>query len=126
RVDPWRADRLRTRAARACSDHRRPAPGRRMRTRLAAMAALVAGVCLLVTAAALADPATPPPAPTAPTGSITDPTTGSFDQPPTVGIQVGPPLPADAGGNGTGGQVNGGGAQKPAWWDIPGRVRYGI
>jgi hypothetical protein len=50
------------------------------------------------------------------------------DQLPGPGIQVGPPLPADTGNGGTngGGQVDVGGSSKPAWWDIPGRVRYGI
>ena len=38
------------------------------------------------------------------------------------------PLPADQGQSGStsGGQVDVGKESKPAWWDIPGRVRYGI
>jgi hypothetical protein len=92
------------------------------------IAATLASVALLnVAPAALADPPTttsrvpaatqPPPATTLDQGA-----------PPGPGIQVGPPLPADQSQTGTapGGQVNVGTESKPAWWDIPGRVRYGI
>jgi hypothetical protein len=47
-------------------------------------------------------------------------------QPPAPGIQVGPQLPADQGTDTPGGQVEVGKDKKPAWWDLPGRVRYGI
>ncbi len=47
-------------------------------------------------------------------------------QPPGPGIQVGPPLDADQGTDAPGGQVEVDKDTKPRWWDLPGRVRYGI
>ncbi|MGH2949840.1 MAG: hypothetical protein ACRDPC_26865 [Solirubrobacteraceae bacterium] len=47
-------------------------------------------------------------------------------QPPGPGIQVGPPLDADQGSDTPGGEVEVGKDSKPRWWDLPGRVRYGI
>jgi hypothetical protein len=47
-------------------------------------------------------------------------------QPPGPGVQVGPQLPADQGTDAPGGQVEVDKDKKPAWWDLPGRVRYGI
>jgi hypothetical protein len=90
--------------------------------------AVLAALALLVPAVALADP---PAAPTVSTPTLTATTpsqTPDQSTPPGPGIQVGPPLPADQGESGTapGGQVNVGAGSKPAWWDIPGRVRYGI
>ena len=96
-----------------------------MRRRTLIAAALTA-FALIGATAALADPPTPPP-------TTTTSATTTAVQPPDVlgttpgpGIQVGPPLPADQGGSQPGGQVNVGTESKPAWWDIPGRVRYGI
>src|SRR5207253_1202710 len=65
------------------------------------------------------------PTATVPAATQTQP---DVSAPPGPGIQVGPPLPADQGQSGTapGGQVDVGKESKPAWWDIPGRVRYGI
>ena len=90
------------------------------------IAAALAALALGGASAALADPPTPA------TTTTSSPTTPAV-QPPSVpsttpgpGIQVGPPLPADQGGSHPGGQANVGTESKPAWWDIPGRVRYGI
>jgi hypothetical protein len=47
-------------------------------------------------------------------------------QPPGPGIQVGPPLDADQGTDTPGGQIEVDKDSKPRWWDLPGRVRYGI
>jgi hypothetical protein len=47
-------------------------------------------------------------------------------QPPGPGIQVGPPLDADQGSDPPGGQIEVDKDSKPRWWDLPGRVRYGI
>jgi hypothetical protein len=47
-------------------------------------------------------------------------------QPPAPGIQVGPPLDADQGTDTPGGQIEVDKDSKPRWWDLPGRVRYGI
>jgi hypothetical protein len=97
-----------------------------MRPRTFIVAALAA-LALLAPAAALADPSAPPATTTSPTPAVTQPATDQ-STPPGPGIQVGPPLPADQGQSGTapGGQVDVGKESKPAWWDIPGRVRYGI
>jgi hypothetical protein len=60
-----------------------------------------------------------------PNPAETAPPTGS--QPPGPGIQVGPPLDADQGTDtSAGGQVEVDKDKKPRWWDLPGRVRYGI
>jgi hypothetical protein len=59
-----------------------------------------------------------------PNASGTAPPTGS--QPPAPGVQVGPPLDADQGANPPGGQDEVDTDSKPRWWDLPGRVRYGI
>jgi hypothetical protein len=91
-------------------------------------AGLVAFVLLLLATAAFADP------PTTTAATATVPTPAQPAQPaltpstPGPGIQVGPPLPADQGqpGSTSGGQVDVGKESKPAWWDLPGRVRYGI
>jgi hypothetical protein len=90
-------------------------------------AASIATVALaVVPTVALADPDSISTTPANATTPATT-TTPTGDQLPGPGIQVGPPLPADMGGaNGGGGQVDVGGSSKPAWWDIPGRVRYGI
>jgi hypothetical protein len=100
-----------------------------MRRRTLIASALTALALLATGTAALADP----PTTTTPTTPSTTPaavTRPSIDQgaPPGPGIQVGPPLPADQGQSGStsGGQVDVGKESKPAWWDIPGRVRYGI
>jgi hypothetical protein len=89
----------------------------------------LAALALLAFApSALADPSAPTPAP-AVTTMTTQPATPTVAPTlPGPGIQVGPPLPADQGQSGTapGGQVDVGKESKPAWWDVPGRVRYGI
>lgn len=56
--------------------------------------------------------------------SGTGPSAGA--QPPGPGIQVGPPLPPEQGTDPPGGEVEVGKDTKPRWWDVPGRVRYGI
>lgn len=90
------------------------------------IAAALAALALIGASAALADPATPPPPPpkTTTTTAVQPPSGPSTT--PGPGIQVGPPLPADQGGSQPGGQVDVSTETKPAWWDIPGRVRYGI
>jgi len=100
-----------------------------MKRRTLFVAALAAVVLLVVAAAAFADP----PAVTSTTATLPTVTVPAATQPPTPsvpgpGIQVGPQLPADQGqpGSTPGGQVDVGKESKPAWWDIPGRVRYGI
>ena len=89
------------------------------------IAAALAALALIGATAALADPHTPATTTTSPSTTAAQapsaPTTT-----PGPGIQIGPPLPADQGGSQPGGQVNVGTESKPAWWDIPGRVRYGI
>ncbi len=96
-----------------------------MRRRL--LTALVAMVALLVLAASgLADPPAPSAPVTPPALTQPGPVAGTQSEPPGPGIQVGPPLPADQGASTPGGEVNVGKDSKPAWWDIPGRVRYGI
>jgi hypothetical protein len=105
-----------------------------MRRRASIAATVAALAALAITTAALADPPAPPTSTTTPTATVTTPATepqpqpGSQSTPPGPGIQVGPPLPADQAqpGSAQGGQVSVGGESKPAWWDIPGRVRYGI
>lgn len=54
--------------------------------------------------------------------------TAAVAPPARPGIEVGPALPVDQGQSDSmaGGQVAVGKDSKPAWWDIPGRVRYGI
>jgi hypothetical protein len=47
-------------------------------------------------------------------------------QPPGPGIQVGPPLEPDQGTDAPGGEIEVDKNSKPRWWDLPGRVRYGI
>ena len=90
------------------------------------IASTLATIALLATGtAALADPPTTTTPTTATTPAVSVPSTDQ-GTPPGPGIEVGPPLPADQGGAAPGGQVNVGGESKPAWWDIPGRVRYGI
>jgi hypothetical protein len=100
-----------------------------MKRRTLFVAALAAVVLLAVAAAAFADP----PAATSTTATVSTATVSTATQPPTPsapepGIQVGPQLPADQGqpGSTPGGQIDVGKESKPAWWDIPGRVRYGI
>ena len=100
-----------------------------MKRRALFVAALAAVVLLVVSASAFADPR----AATSTTATVPTATVPTATQPPTPsapgpGIQVGPPLPADQGqpGSTPGGQVDVGKESKPAWWDIPGRVRYGI
>jgi hypothetical protein len=96
-----------------------------MRWRRLLVAAIAALALLASAAAAFADP----PTTTSTVPAVTQPppvTTVDQSTPPGPGIQVGPPLPADQGTGASGGQVNGGTEGKPAWWDIPGRVRYGI
>lgn len=89
------------------------------------IAAALAALALIGATAALADPPTPATTTTSPsTTTVQAPSAPSTT--PGQGIQVGPPLPADQGGSQPGGQVNVGTESKPAWWDIPGRVRYGI
>jgi hypothetical protein len=91
-------------------------------------AGLTALALLVLAAAAFADPSVTTTT-TASVPAATQPTTPSLTQSaPGPGIQVGPPLPADQGQTGStpGGQVDVGKESKPAWWDIPGRVRYGI
>jgi hypothetical protein len=99
-----------------------------MSRRSLVVVALAAAVLLLLVPAAFADPAAPtstraavPPATQPAAPALTQSTPGP-------GIQVGPPLPADQGQSGStpGGQVDVGKESKPSWWDIPGRVRYGI
>jgi hypothetical protein len=95
-----------------------------MRRRTLIVATLAALALLATGTAALADPPTPPTTTTSPTTTVQPPSDPSTT--PGPGIQVGPPLPADQGSPQPGGQVNVGTESKPAWWDIPGRVRYGI
>jgi hypothetical protein len=97
-----------------------------MTRRTLTLATLAALALLAFAPSALADPSAPTPALTTTT---TQPTTPNVaPTPPGPGIQVGPPLPADQSQSGTapGGQVDVGKESKPAWWDVPGRVRYGI
>ena len=96
-----------------------------MSRRTLIVAALGALALLVFASSALADPPASTPTTTAPTATQTQP---DVSAPPGPGIQVGPPLPADQGQSGStsGGQVDVGKESKPAWWDIPGRVRYGI
>src|SRR5581483_5522728 len=122
-IDQGGAAWLRARAAGAGAGLDRAADRRLMRRRTLIAAALAA-LALGGASAALADPPTPP---------TTTSSTTTAAQPPSVprttpgpGIQVGPPLPADQGGSQPGVQVTVGTESKPAWWDIPGRVRYGI
>jgi hypothetical protein len=90
------------------------------------IASTLAALALLATGtAALADPPTTTPTTATTPATATQPATNQ-STPPGPGIDVGPPLPADQSGSAPGGQVNVGGESKPAWWDIPGRVRYGI
>jgi hypothetical protein len=96
-----------------------------MRRRTLIASALAALALLATGTAALADPPTTTTPTTATTPAVTLPATDQ-GTPPGPGIEVGPPLPADQGGSAPGGQVNVGGESKPSWWDIPGRVRYGI
>lgn len=98
-------------------------------TRRTLVAAALAAVALLVLAtAAFADP----PGSTSTTATVpaaTQPAAPGLTQStPGPGIQVGPLLPADQGQSSSapGGQVDVGKESKPAWWDVPGRVRYGI
>jgi hypothetical protein len=100
-----------------------------MKRRTLFVAALAAVVLLVVAAAAFADPR----AATSTTATVPTATLPAATQPPTPGapgpgIQVGPSLPADQGqpGSTPSGQVDVGKESKPSWWDIPGRVRYGI
>jgi hypothetical protein len=94
-----------------------------MRRRTLIAAALAALALLALASVALADPPTSARTTTVPMATQAQPDQST---PPGPGIQVGPPLPADQNGSAPGGQVNVGGESKPAWWDIPGRVRYGI
>jgi hypothetical protein len=98
-----------------------------MKPRTLIVAALAALALLASASRASADPP-PQPSTTATVPAATQPAPTSTTDVPGPGIQVGPPLPADQGKSGTapGGQVNVGRESKPAWWDIPGRVRYGI
>jgi len=96
-----------------------------MSRRTLIVTALAALALLLFAGSTLADPPASTPTTTVPTGTQTQP---DVSAPPGPGIQVGPPLPADQGqpGGTSGGQVDVGKESKPAWWDLPGRVRYGI
>jgi hypothetical protein len=97
-----------------------------MRRRTLVAIALAAAALLVLATAAFADP---PPSSTSSVPTATLPAAPDLTQStPGSGIQVGPPLPADQGQGGStpAGQVNVGTESKPAWWDIPGRVRYGI
>jgi hypothetical protein len=71
-----------------------------------------------------------PPAGTARSSSSPPPGSGSEPSdpslPPGPGIQVGPPLDADQGTDTPGGEIEVDKDSKPRWWDLPGRVRYGI
>jgi hypothetical protein len=93
-----------------------------MRRRTVVAAAAAAAV-LVMAAGALAEPhpAQPPPAapPAVPPAEV-------LAEPPGPGIQVGPPLPADQGAGAPGGKFDVGGKDRPAWWDVPGRIQYGI
>lgn len=100
-----------------------------MRRRSLIIAALAAVALLALALPAFADP--PAPSSTSTTGTVPaatqpQPLAATPETPPGPGIQVGPPPPADQGGAQPGGEVNVGKQGKPAWWDIPGRVRYGI
>ena len=88
------------------------------------IATALAALALIGATAALADPPTTPATTASTTTAVQPPSDPSTT--PGPGIQVGPPLPADQGNPQPGGQVNVGTESKPAWWDIPGRVRYGI
>jgi hypothetical protein len=98
-----------------------------MKRRTLIVAAIAALALLALTARAFADPSTQTTTMPVPAATQTAPPTPASDAPGS-GIQVGPPLPADQGQSGStpGGQVNVGTESKPSWWDIPGRVRYGI
>ncbi|MDE3069243.1 MAG: hypothetical protein KGJ43_00760 [Acidobacteriota bacterium] len=100
-----------------------------MRRRTVIATGLAALALLAFSAAAVAAPPGPPAAATTSTPAATQPLPpGDQSTPPGPGIQVGPPLPADQTqpGSTPSGQVDVGKESKPAWWDIPGRVRYGI
>jgi hypothetical protein len=59
--------------------------------------------------------------------SAVGPAPSDDSQPPGTGIQVGPPLEPDQGTDTPpGGQIEADKDSKPRWWDLPGRVRYGI
>jgi hypothetical protein len=85
-------------------------------------------ITILLAAAALALPlhalATPPPDSTTPTPPAS--TAPSTIAPPGSGIQIGPPPPANPGGTGGGGSVNGDQASHPHFWDLPGRIRKAV
>ena len=99
-----------------------------MRRRTLFVAVLATLALLVAAAAALADPLATSTTTSATVPTVTQPAPSPGQSAPGPGIQVGPPLPADQGQTGgtPGGQVNVGTESKPAWWDIPGRVRYGI
>jgi hypothetical protein len=65
-------------------------------------------------------PAGPPDRPSPPGSPPSDP------QGSGPGIQVGPPLPSDEDTTAPGGEVEVDKDGKPRWWDLPGRVRWGI
>jgi hypothetical protein len=89
------------------------------RTRIALVFATLTLVLGAGAAVARADASAPPaPAATTPTQATT---------PAAPGIQVGPPLPGTQPAPSSGGsEVQVGSEHKPAWWDVAGRVRYGI
>ncbi len=68
-------------------------------------------------------PARPPERPSPPAPGSPP---GSDQQGPGPGIQVGPPLPGDEDTGAPGGEVEVDRDGKPRWWDLPGRVRWGI
>lgn len=87
----------------------------RRRLTMAAVTALAALVVLVGAAAAPAQPTLDAPS-----------TMATQSVPPGPGVQVGPPLPAGQGGNRPAGDAEVGREEEPAWWDLPGRVQYGI
>jgi hypothetical protein len=94
------------------------------RRRATAAAGALATAALLVVAAGVAR-ADPAPASTPPTATATTPSPDAT----VPGVQIGPPLPTTTTPSTGGGQVQGGGSDKPPWWkfwDIGGQISNGI
>jgi hypothetical protein len=86
------------------------------------VAAAVATAALAVSAVALAQPSPPlqpPPPPATPPG-------GMLSEPLAPGIELGPPVPPAVGTTAPGSDINVERSKQPAWWDLSGRIQYGI
>jgi hypothetical protein len=93
-------------------------------SRRAVVAAAAAAAVLVVAAGALAEPHPAQP----PQGAPPPPVAAAevLAEPPGPGIEVGPPMPADRGADAPGGEIAIGNGEQPAWWDVRGRIQYGI